>query len=72
MSADVILVMDRGRLVEQGTHTELLARDGLYAELYRRQFEGGAEARAPGGSWRLVKSEASPGSRIAWPGPPTA
>jgi ATP-binding cassette subfamily B protein len=38
LSADLILVMDEGRLVEQGTHGELLARGGLYAELYQTQF----------------------------------
>jgi ATP-binding cassette subfamily B protein len=36
--ADQILVMDRGRIVERGTHTELVAVGGLYAELYRTQF----------------------------------
>lgn len=36
--ADLILVVDRGRIVQQGTHAELLARGGLYAELYRTQF----------------------------------
>ncbi len=38
LAADLILVMDQGRLVEQGTHAELLARDGLYASLYNTQF----------------------------------
>jgi ABC-type multidrug transport system ATPase subunit len=35
--ADNILVLDAGRLVEQGTHAQLLARGGLYASLWNRQ-----------------------------------
>jgi ATP-binding cassette subfamily B protein len=38
LAADQILVLDHGRLVDAGTHTELLARGGLYADLYERQF----------------------------------
>lgn len=38
LSADLILVMDRGRIVERGTHVELLAKEGLYARLYQTQF----------------------------------
>ncbi len=38
LAADVILVLDRGRIVEQGTHTDLLAKNGLYARLYETQF----------------------------------
>ena len=38
LAADRILVLDRGRLVEQGTHTELVAAGGLYARLYETQF----------------------------------
>ncbi len=38
LAADQILVLDEGRLVEQGTHVELLARAGLYAHLYETQF----------------------------------
>ena len=37
--ADRILVMQRGRVIEDGRHAELLALDGVYAQLYRRQFE---------------------------------
>jgi ATP-binding cassette subfamily B protein len=39
LAADQILVLDRGRLVEQGTHSQLLAAGGLYAQLYERQFQ---------------------------------
>ena len=49
LAADVILVLDRGRLVEKGTHSELLAKQGLYASLYRTQFhkaEGDAATEA--------------------------
>jgi ATP-binding cassette subfamily B protein len=36
--ADTILVMDEGKVVEQGNHADLLAADGYYARLYRSQF----------------------------------
>jgi ATP-binding cassette subfamily B protein len=50
LAADVIFVLEQGRLVEHGTHAELLARGGLYAELYRQQFAGGlVEARCEDG-----------------------
>jgi subfamily B ATP-binding cassette protein MsbA len=40
LDSDLIVVMDRGRIVEQGTHVELLERQGLYADLYQLQFAG--------------------------------
>ncbi len=40
LAADKILVLDRGQLIEQGTHNSLLSQGGLYAELYETQFKG--------------------------------
>ena len=37
-NSDVILVMERGNIIEQGSHTELMAKGGFYAELYNSQF----------------------------------
>ena len=41
--ADQVLVLDQGRLVEQGTHAQLLAQGGLYSHLHRMQFREEAE-----------------------------
>ena len=38
VDADLILVMDHGTIIEQGTHESLLAKNGAYAALYRSQF----------------------------------
>ena len=50
-SADRILVIDGGRIVESGAHDELVEQDGLYAKLVRRQFggvaQGGVTTEAP-------------------------
>jgi ATP-binding cassette subfamily B protein len=46
MAADVIYVVDQGKIVESGTHDELLSNEGLYAHLYREQYDSGRiEAR---------------------------
>ncbi len=41
LSADVIYVVDKGRILEWGTHADLLSQEGLYARLYREQYGGG-------------------------------
>jgi ATP-binding cassette subfamily B protein len=41
LSADVIFVVERGRIVERGTHDELVGRGGIYARLYEQQFRSG-------------------------------
>ena len=48
LAADLILVLDRGRLVEHGTHAELVERGGLYATLYEHQFRPDAVRQAAG------------------------
>jgi ATP-binding cassette subfamily B protein len=46
LNADVIFVVEHGRIVESGTHAELLARDGAYAQLYWKQFRDRTEETA--------------------------
>ena len=46
-NADLILVMRQGRVVEQGTHADLLGQGGVYAELYNSQFSGQVAAGVP-------------------------
>ena len=47
-NADVILVVRGGRIVEQGTHDELIAKKGYYFELYTRQYEDETTAQLLG------------------------
>ncbi len=73
--ADLILVMAHGRIVEQGTHAELLAAEGVYADLYAAQFSGAAHlpdvvgvagaprCRTAAATGRLTPSGTTPGRR---------
>ena len=56
INADEIVVLDRGRVAERGRHGELLARNGLYADMWRRQQEAAREAE------RHVSEEEDPPS----------
>jgi ATP-binding cassette subfamily B protein len=50
LAADKILYIDKGRIIESGTHAELLERDGAYAALYHEQFsDGRVESRCEDG-----------------------
>ncbi len=53
-NADRIAVLDQGQLIEQGTHAELIAHDGLYARLYRMQFR---EVNGPTGAEEPIEPE---------------
>jgi ATP-binding cassette, subfamily B, bacterial len=65
VNADVINVIDGGRVVESGSHRELLQHGGLYAELYQEQFEGGrVQWRCPDGD---VLADGSIRQRAAQP-----
>jgi len=46
-NADRVLVLQDGEIVEQGTHTELIALNGVYLDLYQRQFSLDPSARRP-------------------------
>jgi ATP-binding cassette subfamily B protein len=48
LAADKILVLDRGRIVEQGNHAQLLQQNGLYAHLFETQFRAAMQVPAPG------------------------
>ena len=70
-AADVIFAMDHGRILESGTHSELLAIDGVYARLYKEQFSDGiVEAKCADGvpPFRRPRHHAGAAPRARQPG----
>lgn len=61
-NADVILAMERGRIVERGTHAALLAQDGLYRKLYQTQIE--AQEAVPSDPVESKSFETSAGNTV--------
>ena len=56
LRADRVVVIERGRIIEEGRHAELMAREGVYARLYRGQFRAGSEL----GAWTAPERSALP------------
>ena len=54
--ADHILVMDQGKVVEQGSHAELIGQDGIYAKLHAMQFQDTADAGSASSRPRIIRS----------------
>ena len=67
--ADAILVLDKGRLVEQGTHAELIAKEGLYASLWSRQRQAERAREELAAALESAGPSASPEPPIAYPRP---
>ena len=58
--ADRVVVLDGGRIAETGTHAQLLARDGIYARLYRMTYESRPSGQADGGDGQRPGQPAAP------------
>jgi ATP-binding cassette subfamily B protein len=57
-NADLLLVLDQGRIVERGKHEELLAKEGFYYDLYMSQFRRVAPVEEPGTNGKEVQEAA--------------
>ena len=66
-NADKIVVMDKGRVVDEGTHETLLAAGGLYADLYRLQFRDGKQVIDDDNRpTRTTSVDDTPPARASW------